>query len=172
MSTLFAGFKRYWPLVGLGVLVTLIFVSPILIAAIFLGFTAIMTGDSSAAMPAITVTAIVAGLVVFCLIIFLATRLFFTSLLCIDPRTRLGVGASIATSWRMTGPVFWPLLGLIIVMGLILIGTTIVLVLPLFFVGIPLCLAITAAAYELISSEHDSGGEIESANINEPPTAS
>jgi uncharacterized membrane protein len=55
----------------------------------------------------------------------------------------------------MTGPVFWPLLGLIIIMALILIGTTILLVLPLIFVGIPLCLAITASAYELIINGQD-----------------
>jgi hypothetical protein len=101
------------------------------------------------------VTAILVGLVLICILIMLYTKLIFASLLCIDPRTRLGVCDSIATSWRMTGPVFWPLLGLIIVMGLILIGTIIVLVLPVFFVGIPLCLAITVSAYELVMSEQE-----------------
>ena len=155
MGTLFAGFRRYWPLVGIGVLLMLIFVGPIVVAALFLGFGALFLGGTSAALPAITVTAILVGLVLICILIMLYTKLIFASLLCIDPRTRLGVCDSIATSWRMTGPVFWPLLGLIIVMGLILIGTIIVLVLPVFFVGIPLCLAITVSAYELVMSEQE-----------------
>jgi hypothetical protein len=155
MGTLFAGFRRYWPLVGIGVLLMLIFVGPIVVAALFLGFGALIMGGTSAAAPAITVTAILVGLVLICILIMLYTKLIFASLLCIDPRTRLGVCDSIATSWRMTGPVFWPLLGLIIVMGLILIGTIIVLVLPVFFVGIPLCLAITVSAYELVMSEQE-----------------
>ena len=171
MGTLFAGFRRYWPLVGIGVLMTLIFAAPIVVAALILGFGVLLTGDTSAAVPAITVTAILVVLVLICIVILLSTKLIFSSLLCIDPRTRLGVCDSIATSWRMTGPVFWPLLGLIIVMGLILIGTMIVLVLPLFFVGIPLCLAITVSAYELIMSEQDAG-EMDSAHSTEEITAS
>ncbi|MDG1837687.1 MAG: hypothetical protein P8I91_02660 [Phycisphaerales bacterium] len=157
MGTLFAGFRRYWPLVGIGVLVKLIFMAPVVVAALFLGFGALFIGGTSAALPAITVTAILVGLVLICIFIMLFTKLIFASLLCIDPRTRLGVCDSISTSWRITGPVFGPLLGLIIVMGLIFIGTSIVLVLPLFFVGIPLCLAITVSAYELIMSEQDEG---------------
>jgi hypothetical protein len=157
MGTLFAGFRRYWPLVGIGVLLMLIFMAPVVVAALFLGFGALFLGGTSAALPAITVTAILVGLVLICIFIMLYTKLIFASLLCIDPRTRLGVCESISTSWRMTGPDFWPLLGLIIVMGLILIGTSILLVLPLFFVGIPLCLAITVSAYELIMSEQDAG---------------
>ena len=171
MGTLFAGFRRYWPLVGIGVLLTLIFAAPIVVAALFLGLGFLLTGDTSAAMPAITVTAILVGLVLICILIVLSTKLIFSSLLCIDPRTRLGVCDSIATSWRMTGPVFWPLLGLIIVMGLILIGTMIVLVLPLFFVGIPLCLAITVSAYELIMSEQEDG-EMGSVHSTEEITVS
>ena len=157
MGTLFAGFRRYWPLVGIGVLLMLIFMAPVVVAALFLGFGFLFIGGTSAAVPAITVTAILVGLVLICIFIMLYTKLIFSSLLCIDPRTRLGVCDSIATSWRMTGPDFWPLLGLIIVMGLILIGTFILLVLPLFFVGMPLCLAITVSAYELIMSEQDAG---------------
>jgi hypothetical protein len=171
MGTLFAGFRRYWPLVGIGVLLTLIFAAPIVVAALILGFGFLLTGDTSAAVPAITVTAILVGLVLFCILIVLSTKLLFASLLCIDPRTRLGVCDSIATSWRMTGPVFWPLLGLTIVMGLILIGTTIVLVLPLIFVGIPLCLAITVSAYELIMSEQEDG-EMDSVHSTEEIAAS
>ena len=171
MGTLFAGFRRYWPLVGIGVLLMLIFVGPIVVAALFLGFGALLMPITSAAAPAITVTAILVGLVLICILIMLYTKLIFASLLCIDPRTRLGVCDSIATSWRMTGPVFWPLLGLIIVMGLILIGTIIVLVLPVFFVGIPLCLAITVSAYELIMSEQEDG-EMDSVHSTEEIAAS
>jgi hypothetical protein len=171
MGTLFAGFRRYWPLVGIGVLLMLIFMAPVVVAALFLGFGALFLGGTSAALPAITVTAILVGLVLICIFIMLYTKLIFASLLCIDPRTRLGVCESISTSWRMTGPDFWPLLGLIIVMGLILIGTSILLVLPLFFVGIPLCLAITVSAYELIMSEQEAG-EMDSAQFTGKITAS
>lgn len=156
MSTLFAGFKRYWPLVGIGVLLMLTCVVPLGAGALVVWFTAVQVGGFEENSFAILAVMIVTGLVVFCVLIVLGTRLAFTSLLCIDPRTRLGLGASFATSWRMTGPIFWPLLGLNIVMGLILIGTTILLILPLFFVGIPLCISVFSAAYELAVGEHNS----------------
>ena len=108
MGTLFAGFRRYWPLVGIGVLLMLIFMAPVVVAALFLGFGFLFIGGTSAAVPAITVTAILVGLVLICIFIMLYTKLIFASLLCIDPRTRLGVCESISTSWRMTGPDFWP----------------------------------------------------------------
>ena len=51
------------------------------------------------------------------------------------------------------------------------LGRSIVLVLPLFFVGIPLCLAITVSAYELIMSEQDTG-EMGSGQFTGKTTAS
>ena len=157
MSTLFAGFGRYWPLVGIGVLMILIFVAPVLVVLLIGGVSGWILTLSSGSEMAFGPAFFIAAIVGLCLIVFFIVRLSFVALLCVDPRRRLGVAASFATSWRATGPVFWPLLGLIIVMGLILGLSVVLLVLPVIFVGIPLYIAVLVAAYELVMGD----GELE-----------
>ena len=50
----------------------------------------------------------------------------------------------------MTGPDFWQLLALVIVLAIILVVSLALLTLPFIFVGVPLCCLIYTAAYELI----------------------
>ncbi len=146
MGTLFAGFSRYWPLVGIGVLLSLIF-GAIAIGVAFFAGVGMLT--SSADGLALGGGFVIAVLVSLCLSLFFMTRLAFVGILCIDPQRQLGVADSFATSWRMTGPIFWPLLGLIIVLSLIFIVSAVLLVLPAVFIGAPLFLAVLSAAYQL-----------------------
>ena len=150
MGTLFAGFSRYWPLVGIGVLLSLIF-GAIAIGVAFFAGVGMLT--SSADGLALGGGFVIAVLVSLCLSLFFMTRLAFVGILCIDPQRQLGVADSFATSWRMTGPIFWPLLGLIIVLSLILIVSIALLVLPVVFIGAPLFLAVLSAAYQLASDD-------------------
>ncbi len=127
MATLFAPFKRYWPIVGICVLLNLIFGGVALVAAFLVGVSFVFTGALETTTVAFTGASMIAVLGAICVVLFLLTRLLFTSLLCIDPRRRLGVTAAFATSWRRTGPVFWPLLGLNIIMGLIVVASVVLL---------------------------------------------
>ncbi|MDP7087819.1 MAG: hypothetical protein QF360_09370 [Phycisphaerales bacterium] len=146
MGTLFAGFSRYWPLVGIGVLLSLIFGAIAIGVAFFAGVGMLTSSADGLALGGGFVIAVLVGL---CLSLFFMTRLAFVGILCIDPQRQLGVADSFATSWRMTGPIFWPLLGLIIVLSLILIVSIALLVLPVVFIGAPLFLAVLSAAYQL-----------------------
>ncbi len=146
MGTLFAGFSRYWPLVGIGVLLSLISGAIAIGVAFFAGVGTLTSSADGLALGGGFVIAVLVGL---CLSLFFMTRLAFVGILCIDPQRQLGVADSFATSWRMTGPIFWPLLGLIIVLSLILIVSIALLVLPVVFIGAPLFLAVLSAAYQL-----------------------
>ena len=146
MGTLFAGFSRYWPLVGIGVLLSLIFGAIAIGVAFFAGVGMLTSSADGLALGGGFVIAVLVGL---CLSLFFMTRLAFVGILCIDPQRQLGVADSFATSWRMTGPIFWPLLGLIIVLSLIFIVSAVLLVLPAVFIGAPLFLAVLSAAYQL-----------------------
>ncbi len=150
MGTLFAGFSRYWPLVGIGVLLSLIFGAIAIGVAFFAGVGMLTSSADGLALGGGFVIAVLVGL---CLSLFFMTRLAFVGILCIDPQRQLGVADSFATSWRMTGPIFWPLLGLIIVLSLIFIVSAVLLVLPAVFIGAPLFLAVLSAAYQLASDD-------------------
>ena len=150
MGTLFAGFSRYWPLVGIGVLLSLIFGAIAIGVAFFAGVGMLTSSADGLALGGGFVIAVLVGL---CLSLFFMTRLAFVGILCIDPQRQLGVADSFATSWRMTGPIFWPLLGLIIVLSLILIVSVALLVLPVVFIGAPLFLAVLSAAYQLAGDD-------------------
>ena len=142
MGTLFAGFSRYWPLVGIGVLLETITIG----VALFAGVGMLISSADGLALGGGLAIAVLVSL---CLILFFMTRLAFVGILCIDPQRQLSVADSFATSWRMTGPIFWPLLGLIIVLSLIFIVSAVLLVLPAVFIGAPLFLAVLSAAYQL-----------------------
>ena len=162
ISTLFHGFKRYWPLVGIGVLTTLIFGAIIMLTSLIAGFQVLLTGAQTGFdMNAVHLggIALITVLIGVCIVAFFFVRLMFVGLLCVDPKRQLGVMDSFATSWKITGPVFWPLLGVCIVMLLIMIASMLLLVLPLFFVGLPLMMAVLASAYALLMDEPESAVE-------------
>jgi len=163
MGTLFAGFGRYWPLVGIGLLIHVIFMV-IILGVLLAGGLSLAVGATMAApwtSSAFVVGPgfIIAGLIGLGLVLFFFTRFAFVALHCIDPKRQFGVAASFGASWRTTGPIFWPLLGLMIVMLAILIVSIVLLVLPVIFVGIPLMFTVSVAAYELATGDASDSGE-------------
>ena len=148
LKTLFAGFTRYWPLVGIGVLFMLILW---LVPFVLFLMLVLALGDGIFSIGVIGVFTLASlGYAVF-----FAVWLLFVPMLCLDPRRQLGIRESFATSWKRTAPVFWPLLGLYLVLLFISAVTLILLLLPFIFIGFPLAVAVTAAAYELIIGEAD-----------------
>ncbi len=140
LGTLFVGFQRYFSLLVISWIFGIIF-------SIFLGpVVALFKAGyyyytTFAAIPALAF-----------LLLFL-TRLSFSGLLCIDPRYRLNIVPSITRSWRITGPVLRPFLGLCIVLILVILGSLLMFGLPFLFIGYPLSLCVWATAYELITNE-------------------
>jgi hypothetical protein len=159
MGTLFAGFGRYWPLVGIGLLMHVIFVGIILGVLLVGGLSLSVVAASTSSAFAVGPGFIIAALIGLGLVLFFLVRFFFVALHCIDPKRQFGVTASFGASWRATGPIFWPLLGLIIVLLAILIVSVVLLVLPVIFVGIPLMFAVSVAAYELATGDDSDSGE-------------
>lgn len=157
LSTLFAGFSRYWAMVGIGVLIYLIVLSIVLItiASIaglyFVTANVASTAASSAVFGPGMALIILGGIAV---LLFFITRLLFAGLLCIDPTTEYGITKSLSTSWRMTKPIFWPLLGLLIVTIVIFCLSFLVFILPAIFFGTPLLIAVFAAAYDLALNQY------------------
>lgn len=133
IGEVFVGFsERYGPLVGIGALAA----APLLLVS-----APVLFGPSPLFLLLIPV-----GVV-------LAVRFNLCWLLCVDPRRRLGVVESYATSWRLTGPdrIFWPLLGVALALFLITALCSALLFLPLIFFGMPFTIAVIAACYELIA---------------------
>ena len=148
LKTLFAGFTRYWPLVGIGALFMLILW---LVPFVLFLLLVLALGDGIFSIGVIGVFTLASlGYAVF-----FAVWLLFVPMLCLDPRRQLGIRESFATSWKRTAPVFWPLLGLYLVLLLISAVTLMLLLLPFIFIGFPLAVAVTAAAYELVIGEAD-----------------
>ncbi len=145
-STLFAGLRRYEYLVAIGVLLCIPAISPFFVADILLNPELENSGEASGAsfvVVAVTFTAI-----------WVVLRLSFAPLLCVDPARQLGVAESLRTSWRLTRhPVVWSLLVLSLTQVLILMGTLLTLLVPMFMFGLPLVLSLWCAAYELLAGD-------------------
>ena len=149
MGSLFVGFTRYWEIIGICFLIFLLIVGPILLIALMAGFLSAIPGFSLM-WPAIFLSSLTTLVLAF----WLGIRLGYAPLICIDSRRdREGVMACLRTSWRATGPVYWPLLGLYLVLCVIAIGTFIACLFPLIFFGMPLLIAVGSAAYEMIVGE-------------------
>lgn len=151
IGDMFVGFLRYWALVGVGILVSFIIVAVSFVAGLGAGIVAVVL---FAAGPIAGVLAIVLA-VVFVLFVMLAAtaRLWFASLICIDPHTgHPGVTESIAASWRATSGSAWGQIIIIyILFMLITVVSILALVLPVLFFAMPLIYAVTGAAYVAIA---------------------
>lgn len=147
LKILFTGFTRYWPVLGI---MLVLWLAP---AMTFLF-----------ALPVMWLSAIGGFIVGYLFIVFFTIRLFFAPLLCVDPRRRLGFTESISTSWKLTAmPALWPLLGLFFISPLVsavpaallhllqypAVGVLFLLV--YFFIGVPLFIAVIASAYHLLA---------------------
>jgi len=170
VADLFAGFKRYWPVVGAQALVLLItyaiiFVPSVLLAVTIgvMGVGGAFGGSSNNTITLLVIVGTVALLMIVPMLMVLP-RIMLAPLVCLDTKQRvLGPVESFKTSWRMTGkPGVW---GGLIVLWLLMVVISIVcaalLVLPVLFLAMPLGTAVFAAAYWQISRQYWRGLEFE-----------
>ncbi|MAY74723.1 MAG: hypothetical protein CMJ31_08445 [Phycisphaerae bacterium] len=150
VGELFYGFRRYWTVVGLGVLVTLSVFAAMIPGFIIVGVGVVVAqGNMSDLGIAI---AIIGGLISAVGAICIGVRLLYVTLIAIDPRMRTPEFVDcFKLSWKLTGEHFYGLIGLIAVLGLIAAVSGLLLVLPYFFFGLPLLMAGVASAYHLIT---------------------
>ena len=93
--------------------------------------------------------------VAFVLFVMLAVtaRLWFASLICLDPHTgQPGVTESIAASWRATSGSTWgSIIVIFILFILIILASLLALILPMLFFAMPLMYAVIGVTYVAIA---------------------
>lgn len=204
--TLFAGFARCGRLAGISALFMLL-LAPLWIGLVLIGLIGLIWlisvvaavfdvfGDWNAGFDVFGGwTGVFVMLAVAGCAWFFHVQWLFASLLCIDPRRQYGVKKSCLTSWRITAPMFWLLLGLfvvnvapvwllflpfavnvetepllfeIILLFSFLYWLFIIFIIFITFIGLPRTFAILAAAYELITDSANIDGTEEA--ITAPP---
>jgi hypothetical protein len=151
-AALFHGFSRYWMvfLINLVVLACIAGLGLVLLP----GLLAMMAGSDDLG----TVLLFIGAICFLPAAIFLHTRIGFAVVIAVDPGTNCqGVSEALRQSWRMTEKHWLSLIGLYIVLGLIAIASALLLVLPLFFFGIPLLMTVTGAAYAQLANRLGGG---------------
>lgn len=151
-ADMFLGFSRYWPVVGVGLLITLAMWA-LGFAGGLVMFVIIMLAQAT---DLAWLLAIPVGIALIVATIYLGVRLSFALIVAIDPQgPRPGVTDAIRLSWEMTrGAALW-LFVLGLCAGLIVLATALLFVLPMLFFGVPLALAVYGAAYAQIAADTD-----------------
>ena len=170
VGDLFGGFKRYWPVVGAQALVLVIVYGIVILATVTimvsvaaLGVSGAFGGSSNNAGVAVLVVSIM-FIVMLVPLLVIMPRIWLAPIICLDTRQRvLGPIESFKTSWKMTGrPGVWG--GQIVLVLLFMLISTVsvlLLVLPYFFVALPLGVAVAASTYWQISRQYWRGLEYE-----------
>lgn len=169
---IFMGFRRYWPVVAIGFLMTV--GMWVLMLAGLAGGGLVVSVLLTFSAPAAIAVGVVLGIAFFVLLIYLAVRLWFSYLVCIDPRgARPGPIDSIKISWYLTsGRAFkvW-LVGL--VMGVIGLVCFILLILPFIFYALPFYACAFGVLYVLLNpmppEEDGQAGEAGADPMGPPP---
>ncbi|MEO1007730.1 MAG: hypothetical protein AAFX79_04140 [Planctomycetota bacterium] len=149
LSTLFIGFSRY----GVVVLIALLYMIG-LWGFIFIG--AVVVGIAAAAAIAAAgsvglVVPIVLGLALYAVLIYFAIRLWFATMLAVDPLgAKPGSIEAIQLSWYLTHGKVSTLFVTGVVLTLILIASILLLILPFVFYGLPLAACVTGVLYVLV----------------------
>lgn len=161
-DTLFLGFKRYWPAMGVGALKVVAMILPAVIYIIGGAGLAgcIIALNTSSANPALLIGGIVLSSMVLCAGILVSTfvflRLVLADGLVIDTQADLpGPVDAIKASWMLTRPVIWPLVGIALCMLGISLLCTIALILPVIFIAAPYWYAVIGVIYTRIVGELD-----------------
>ncbi|MEQ8912327.1 MAG: hypothetical protein RIE03_08535 [Pseudomonadales bacterium] len=155
---IFLGFTRYWPVVAIGLILT---VGSWVITLVAVAGGALVVGVLAAVSTAAAIAVgVIFGLALIVLLIYLAMRLWFSYLVCIDPRgVRPGPIDALKLSWYMTeGHVFklW-LTG--VVMGLIGLVCALLLFLPFIFYAMPFMACAFGVLYVLVTPPAADEGE-------------
>lgn len=118
---------------------------------LFAGLLVVMAGPmhlDPVVVIAIGVTLLAGTLIA---LLYVSARLLFAPLLFLDaPAGSLDFFGAFRLSWTRTGPFAWALLGMVLLLSLVSFGSTMLLCVGLFLIGLPLTLAVEAAAYNLI----------------------
>ncbi len=84
-------------------------------------------------------------------LLWLLPRFALTPVVCTDPRRGTpGVLKSIEIGWRATSPVIGRYLLFLFLCGLTAVGTALLLLVGLIFLGLPLAIGLQGAAYSMI----------------------
>ncbi len=164
---IFMGFKRYWPIVAIGFLLTMgmwVF----MIAGIAGG--ALVVGVLAAvSTPAAIAVGVVLGIGLLVLLVYLAVRLWFSYLVCIDPRgASPGPIDSIKISWYLTSGRSFKVFLVGLIMGLIGFVCVLLLFLPFIFYALPLYACAFGALYVLLNPMPPQEGDLASEGEIEP----
>ena len=153
-TNLFRGFDRYWRSVG--VYVAAMLAGVLLFAPIVgIGFALEGLGRSGHSLGiALFVPLLVGGVLLY---LYVLARVTPALLMIVDEHQiggAAGVVDSVMRSWSAPrGAVGWSLLALGLLCFVILLLSLLLLVLPYLFVGMPLVLAVAAAAYESLQTQ-------------------
>jgi hypothetical protein len=151
-QALFHGFSRYGTifLVNLVVIACMIGLGLLLLP----GFLMLLAGSHDVGI----ILLVIGGICFIPAAIFLQSRIGFAVVIAADPGADCaGVSDALRQSWRMTEKHWLSLIGLYFVLGLISIASTLLLILPLFFFGMPLMMAVIGAAYALLANRLGGG---------------
>lgn len=151
---IFDGFRRYWPLVGLNLLMMLVFVAAMVPFGCVIGggiFALVGATQNQSLDPLVVAALLIAcGVLVLVVLLALYARLAFAPLACLDPAVDEGAVGSISYSWRVTAPHWGTLIGMHALLWLAAAGSVLLCGIGLVLLGMPLALAVTGAAYAAI----------------------
>lgn len=144
--------EPYWSLVVIQLLVGLIgMVVMIPVAGLIVLFAVLGANAGGAAAVALFTAAGLFGVAAFIAMLYVQVRIGYAGLLFMDaPTGSLEIIESISLSWNRTKPYAMPLVGLALLLALISLGSLLLLVVGVLLIGIPLSMAVTAAAYDMI----------------------
>jgi hypothetical protein len=149
LDNLFIAFRRYGVVLGIMLLTSLIEMGIGLLAAA----PALLVGATVSTVGVLVIVPLVVVAVVVAM--YVNVRLWFAGVAAVDPSgPGAGVVDSIKIAWAMTrGGAAWSLLGLLIVVMVMVVATFAMLILPGFFFGAPLTVAVFGAAYALLAGQ-------------------
>ena len=152
------GFRRYWPVVGVSLLVSMLTWVILIVGGAVVGFGAALFAAVS--IPAAIGVGVVLGICLFVLLVYVSIRLWFATLLCVDPRgSHPGPVDAIKLSWYLTSGYVFKLWITSVILGLIAIACVLLLVLPFLFYTMPLFACVFGVMYVLINPLPPEDGE-------------
>jgi len=150
LETLFVGYTRYPTVLGITVIIALINWAMM----ITVGLLALAAAAAAGSGGAIAV-GVLLGLPMYIIMIYVYIRLGYATLLAVDPLgVKPGSIDAIKLSWHLTSGHAWMLFAIGLLLGLIILGTALLLFLPALFYGIPLAMCGGGVMYMIVARDH------------------
>lgn len=161
VSDLFAPYKRFFTVLGIALvsgLLQLAVALPLVFVGLLTLGSAIVDNDvlHRPVNGVLVGVLLLMAFVTLGVMIYLSTRLYFASVLAIDPRTAsaqtgpLGVVEALKRSWELTSGRAFEVLAYGLCAILVAFATVLLFCVGLFFVGFPLMIVFYGSAYELL----------------------